>query len=193
MRSTVQALALGVASLVCAATAHAAGGEEGATRDFFYSWLNLLLILGVIVFVARKPLRAFFSARRSQVQEQLHESVRLKEEAQARLTEWQGKLAEVQAELDQIRNQSRVRAEAEASAILADARASAERIRNDARAAIEQELRRAQATLRDEASDLAVELAGELLSQSITDADRDRLIGEFIEGVERAAADGAGT
>ena len=91
----------------------------------------------------------------------------------------------MEQELEAIRATARERAEAEREAILADAAAAGERIRRDARAAIDQELRRSRQTLRDEAADLAVELAAKLLSERVTDADRDRLLAEFIERVER--------
>ena len=95
-------------------------------------------------------------------------------------------------QLAEIRETSRDRAEAEGERILADARAAAERIRNDARAAVGQELRRAREELRQEAADLSVELAAGILRGQVTPGDRDRLVDEFIEKIERPAAPGAG-
>ena len=77
------------------------------------------------------------------------------------------------------------RAETEKQRILEEARAAAERIRSDARAAVDQELRRARDELRREASDLSIELAGEILRNQVTGTDRDRLMDEFIAKVER--------
>ncbi|GAG46290.1 unnamed protein product, partial [marine sediment metagenome] len=96
-------------------------------------------------------------------------------------------------ELEQIRATSRERAEAERENLIADANATAERIRSDATAAIDQELRRSRDLLRDEAADLAVELAENLLRDRVTAEDRERLVSEFIERIESASApSGAG-
>ena len=71
-----------------------------------------------------------------------------------------------------------------------DARATAERIRRDAAAAVDQELRRAQTQLREEAADLALELAATKLRDQVGDSDRDRLVDEFITRVTPAAGRG---
>jgi F-type H+-transporting ATPase subunit b len=73
--------------------------------------------------------------------------------------------------------------------LLADARAAAERIRSDAANAVDHEVRRAQANLRAEASQLAVELAAGILREQVTTQDRDRLIDEFIARIERTPGD----
>ena len=50
--------------------------------------------------------------------------------------------------------------------------------------AIDHELRRARASLRDEAADLALQLAAEALRARVTDEDRARLVDEFIDTIE---------
>ena len=95
------------------------------------------------------------------------------------------------AEIESIRQLAQERAETERERILTDAEAAAERIRNDARAAIDQELRRAREQLREDASDLAIELAGERLREQITDSDRSRLLDEFIDRIASPPQAGA--
>ena len=92
---------------------------------------------------------------------------------------------------EEIREAATRRAEDESERILADARATAERIRRDASAAVDQELRRAQAELREEAADLALEIAATKLAENVSDGDRERLMDEFITRVEPSGAEGA--
>jgi F-type H+-transporting ATPase subunit b len=162
-----------------------------STSELIWQALNLALLLGVLFVVARKPIRKFFSDRRDQIRGDIDHASDFLKSAEARYAEWQRKLVDVDAELDQIRATARRRAEDERSRILAEARASADRIRQDATAAVDQELRRAQAVLREEAADLAVELAGNLLRDKINEADRERLLDEFISSVEQSASQGA--
>jgi F-type H+-transporting ATPase subunit b len=177
-------------ALVPGAAAAAGGGEGGGGWGFFWQVLNLGLLLGVLVWFGRAPVRQFFTDRRHRVREDLESAARLLAEAEARLAEWQGKLARVDAEIGEARETSRRLAEAERDRILAEARASAERIRRDATTAVDQELRRARRALRAEASDLALELAERILREQLTGADRERLVAEFVERIERAPGTG---
>ncbi len=164
-----------------------AASEEGAdTSEFVWQIVNFVLLIGVLFYVARKPVRQYFAQRREEIQTEVEGAAELLKRAETRFTEWQRKLVDLDQELDEIRATARSRAQEERDRILADARVAAERIRRDAGAAMEQELRRAQAELRAEASDLAAELAESMLREQVREADLDRLVDEFISRVERA-------
>ena len=165
----------------------AGGGEHDIMSKLVHPALNLLLLLAVILYFARKPIRAFFGDRRIQIQDELRRAAELKAEAEARYTGWQRRLANLDAELETIRATSRERAEAERERIVADAEAVAERIRSDAHAAVDHELRRARERLREKASELAIEIAAERLEEQLTDDDRSRLLDEFVQLIERTS------
>lgn len=184
--------ALLLALLVATPALAAGGGEEGAHGDgLLFPTLNFLLLLAVLVYFARKPIQAFFGERRRSIHDDLQQSAELQRQAEERHAKWQRRLVELERELEEIRRLGRERADAEREQILADARESAARIERTARSAIDQELRRAREKLRDEASDLAVELATGLLGERVTDQDRDRLVDEFIARVEQTPAPAA--
>lgn len=174
------ALLLGVAGPAAAA----AGGGDNPLQELIFSIVNLAILLGVIVYFARKPIIAFFADRREQISSDLDEAAEVLEKAEGRFAEWQRKLIELDREMEQIRSDGRDRAQAEYEGIIADARAVAERIKRDAEAAVDQELRRARNELRDEAALLATELAEKLMREQIGDPDRERLLDEFITRIE---------
>ena len=162
------------------------GAEDGsATADLVYAALNFALLLGVLFFFSRKAVSAFFAERRDRIRQDLESSAELLAQAESRYASWQRQLAELEQETQQIRETAQRRAEEERDRILEAARVAAERIQNDARVAVDQEVARARDQLRNEALELAVQIAGEHLRQQIGDADRERLIDEFIEHVER--------
>ena len=181
--------------VLAAGPALAAGGEEhgGGGEGLLFPLLNFALLVGVLVYLTRKPIQAFFADRRRQIETELDQAADLQRQAEERHAKWQRRLVDIERELDEIRRLGRERADAEREQILADARESAARIERTARSAIEQELRRARETLRDEASNLAVDLAAGLLRERVTDADRDRLLDEFIARVEQTPSDAART
>jgi len=172
--------------------AWAAGGGEHADPDAafwetFYQGINLILLLAVLVYFGRRPIREYFAARRDGIQSELSQAAGLLSEAEQRNAELQRRLVDLSSEIEGIREQAHQRAEDEAERILADARATADRIRRDAQASVEQELRRAKASLREEAADLALEIAARKLSDEVSSSDRERLLDEFITRVEPAA------
>lgn len=176
--------------LVCLASgvALASGAEHAAddhaVRDVLFQTLNLALLLGVLIYFGRKPISEFFADRREGIATELSDAADLLSQAEKRNSELQRRLIDLGSEVDRIREVAGQRAEEEAERILADARASAERIRRDAQAAVAQELRRAQTALRDEAADLAMEIAARKLTEVVGDSDRDRLVDEFITRIE---------
>lgn len=184
------AVALSVA--LYALPANASDPSAGGLEAFLWPALNLVILIAVLVYFARKPLQAFFAKRRGEIQDELQSAADQLATAESTYAKWQRHMIDLENELDEIRATSRQRAEAERERIIQDARATAERIRNDATAAVELELRRAREILREEATQLAIELAGERLSREVTDADRDRLIDEFIGLIASTPDSGAG-
>lgn len=165
-----------------------AAGEDGEAGHVFWEVANLLLLIAVLFFLTRKSVTGFLKTRRDQVAANLSASEALLEESEARLAELNRKSANLDGQLVEIRRETTERAEREAAEIIADARETAARIERDAAGAVERELLRARQTLRDEASRLAIELAAERLKSDVTDADRSRLVDEFIARVGKPAA-----
>jgi F-type H+-transporting ATPase subunit b len=156
----------------------------GLAEQLLWPAFNLVVLIVVLVYFARKPLRDYFASRRSEIQSELTGAADQLAEAEATYAKWQRRLADLEADLEGIRAASRQRAETERDKIVSDARAAAERIRRDASVAVEMEFRRARGKLREEATQLAIELATERLEREVTDADRDRLLDEFIDRIE---------
>jgi F-type H+-transporting ATPase subunit b len=158
------------------------GGEHGS--NLVWHAVNLLLLLGVIVYFARSPIQTYMAERRTAIESNLDSARRELESAEAKLAECKARVDSLDREMADIRDAVRAQAEGERDRLLADARAAADRIRRDARLAVEQEGLRARENLREEAADLAVRLAGDLLKRQVGDADRSRLVDEFVASIE---------
>ena len=188
-------MAIFLVVLLGADAALAAGGPKSDSelmKEAIYQGINLILILGVILYFGRGPIVEFFSTRKKTIQSELSEAADLLSKAEQRNADLQRRLVDLSSEVEGIRESANQRADEEAERILADARASAERIRRDAQAAVDQELRRAQASLQEEAADLALEIARQKLTAEVSESDRDRLVDEFITRVQPAgSAEGA--
>ena len=171
----------------------ASGGGEGALGELAWLLFNFAVLIYVVYRFAGKPIRQFFADRGAAIDADIRTASERLEEAEARHRQLQAQVQSLDSELEEIRTQATRRAEAERDRILEDARLSAERIRSDASAAIAREVDRAQADLRDQASELAMELAAGYLQERMDDGDRERLIEEFIERVEAGAETAEGS
>jgi F-type H+-transporting ATPase subunit b len=178
---------LAFALLFGAAPAFAAS-EGGHGGGLFWQVVNVVLLLAVLVYFARKPVLAYLANRRDTIAKNLESSAELLAESERRLAEWSRKAAQLDQEVASIREATRRAAEAERDRMLADARVSADRIRQSASAVADRELRLAREALRREAADLAVELAARILREQVNDADRTRLVDEFIGRIEQGEA-----
>jgi len=181
MSARVAAFTLAVLLPAVARASEEAGGHES---NFFWHAANLALILGVIVYFARSPIQSFMADRRTSIEQNLEAAKRELESAEARLTECNARVNALDREIEEIRGNVRAQAETERDRLLADARAAADRIRRDAVIAVEQEGRRAREDLREEAAEIAVRLASDLLKRQVADADRARLVDEFVASIE---------
>jgi len=165
-----------------------AESEGGHGGSLFWQVANVLLLLAVLIYFARKPVLGYLAGRRDTIAKNLESSAQLLAESERRLGEWNRKAASLDQEAQSIRESTLRAAEAERDRILADARLTADRIRQSASAVAERELHLAQESLRREAADLAIELAAKILREQVNEADRTRLLDEFIGRIEQEEA-----
>ena len=165
------------------ALARASEGGGGHESKLFWHAINLALALGVIGYFARTPIRTYMAERRQNIEAGIEAARRQLAEAERQLAACDERMTSLDHEIEEIRRNVRAQAENERERLLADARAMAERIRRDAHTAVEQESRRAREELRNEAAEMAVRLAGDLLKRQVTDSDRARLVDEFVDRV----------
>lgn len=197
MRAFVFALLLGLAPFTAFAAeeahegAHASGHDAAAEaahkREFTYEVINLAILIAALVYFARKPVQSYLATRRDTIAKNIASSEQLLKDAERKLGEWNARAARLDADVEAILESTRKSAETEKSRILVDAEATAARIRQNASGVVERELRAARETLREEAAELAVSLAGKLLREQVNAADRDRLADEFIAKIESGA------
>lgn len=158
--------------------------SEGGGASLLWHAVNLALLVGVIAYFARKPIREFMYERRTKIQSELQDAQNQLTVAEEKLAACQRRIDDLDQELEGIRSAVRTQAEAERERVLRDAQDAAERIRRDAQASAEQELRRARDRLRDETATLAVKLAGELIESQVSAQDQERLVADFITQLE---------
>lgn len=152
-----------------------------ASIEFWGSVVNFLLLIGIIVFLARKPMGSFLVGRRKLVEEGLAESSRLRAAAQQKYDEYTQRLKKLDREIAQIRKEMIAAGEAERDRIVAEAEAKAARMRREAEFLIDQQLKQLRVDLTREAVEAAVTAAEQVLVESTTPSDQQRLAQQYLD------------
>jgi len=144
-------------------------------------FFNLGLVVATLVYVLRKPLAQFFDERRWNIRRSLEEAEQARTAAEAKLAEMGKRMAALDLELKQIKEEAARNAEEESRRSAQLAEQESERIIGIARREADSLVRAATLQLRDEASRLAVELAEKKIQSEMGSAVDDRLVQHFIQ------------
>ena len=175
-------LVLGLSSLACAAGGgHADSGV--LLKDFLFRVLNFGIVVALLVYFLRKPLKKGLAGRREDIEKALDEAKQAKEEAEAKFAEYDRKLDQATEEIAEISASIRREGELEKQKIIANANEMAAKIEQDAEKAAALEVAKAKTELQREAVQLAVDLAEKKLKKNFTKDDDARFIDEYIEKV----------
>lgn len=175
--------------LVSVGIAFASGGEEHHAdggvllKDFLYRVLNFAIVVGILWYFLAKPLKNGLSGRTKEIEKNLAEAKKAKEEAEAKFAEYDRKLKQATEEIAEIGDAIRREGELEKQKIIENAKAAAAKIEKDAEAAADLEIAKAKEQLQKEAVQLAVDLAEELLKKNFNQDDDARLIDEYVKKV----------
>lgn len=175
------------AALICLpAVAFAAGGgghaDSGAVlKDFIYRVFNFVLMVGLLAYFVTKPIRKGLKGRTEEIEKTLAEAEAAREAAEAKNREYSEKLAKATEEIENIAASIRREGELERDKIVAAAKEMAEKIEKEAESKAAGVVAAACAELREEAANLAVELAEELLKKQVSADDQKRLVDEYMQ------------
>jgi F-type H+-transporting ATPase subunit b len=172
--------------LLANTAALAAGGHADSgvlLKDFLYRVLNFTVAFGLLAFFIVKPLRKGMAGRRQEIEGALAQAQAAREEAEAKFREYDAKLSRAAEEIEEIYQGIRREGELEQEKILANARAAAEKIKGEAEKTAAMEVAKARASLRQEAAELAIRMAHDILRNTVSGADHERLVNEYLQRV----------
>lgn len=162
--------------------------EEGheAAKDFLgipnlvWQVTNLVAFLALLWYFLKKPVAEFFGNRRSEVAKGLAKADEDRRRAETLAGELAQRLAQIETELVNLKENARRDAEAEHAALLKQTEEDAARLVARANSDVDNRIRAARAELTAYAGDLAVEVAREILAKNVTPDDEKRLVAEGV-------------
>jgi F-type H+-transporting ATPase subunit b len=179
----VSAVVMVTLALVCAGPAIAAEGGGGMSWDWWkllWRCINAAVLIGILVYLLKGPLVRYFSERRENIRKELEEAKAARNAAEAQLREYEQKLAGMEAELEKMRADMKKAADAESEKVVANAERMSEAIVESAKVTAEQEVRKARTRLKNEAVDMAMQMAEALIQEKISAEDQQKILEDYL-------------
>lgn len=188
MSSRSAGLLVFLAAMLISSVAFAAGGGDHKGfpwGHFAASWINFAIFAGILWKFALPPIQNFFKNRRENLEANLKEAERLREEAEAKLQEYKDKISALEKEREDLLEEYNEQGEREKAKIIADAKKAVEKMRVDAERLIEQEVKKAIATLEQRAVDHAVDLAHQMAKEKLEGkTEQKKLVDRYLDDLE---------
>lgn len=177
------------AQLIGLIAAAGGGGEHG---DHSINWFvvgsmftNFVLFFGFLYVKLKGPVKTALEDRRDNMAKELEEAQAKQREAEAKLAEFKDKLSNLEAEVDRVVKSYEAEAEADAARMKDEAEKMVERLSRESEFTIKQEYRKAEQKIQTAAAKATLEAAEALIKERITDADRRRLVDQYISNLEQ--------
>jgi F-type H+-transporting ATPase subunit b len=186
MKSWKLSLILAVlVSIVCASAALASGGSESPwdTNKLVWRVINTVVLLALLVYFLKQPLATFFSERKGQIQKDLDDARNQRDRAERLIKDYEQKIAGMEKELASMRADLAKSAAVESDKVMVNAERMAEKMVEAAKLTAAQEVRKAKVALKNEAVEMAVQLAETLIREKIDDEDRARIVEDYLAKV----------
>jgi F-type H+-transporting ATPase subunit b len=166
--------------------------SAGLQINFFWiivSSINFVIFLAVLYLLALKPVTKMLRDRNDRIEQGLRDAEQARKDREAANAEHAATLAEARREANEILTRAQKIAQDTRESDLRATREEIERLRHSATDEIEAEKQRAMADLRSQVASLALEAAGKVVGESMTDDRQHRLVEEFLR--ESASSSGS--
>lgn len=159
---------------------HGGGHEEPGIG---WKWANFAMLVAVLGYLCNKHLPAFFQSRTAEIQSGLKEAAKMREDAERQVADIGKRVANLEAEIQNMRQQAMDEMNAEAGRIQAETTKTISRIQNQASIEIASATKLASQELRQKAADLAVQLAAAQIRERMSPGSQEMLVSSFISQI----------
>lgn len=148
-----------------------------------FTLVNLFILYKFMKKLLFKPVQNMIDSRQKEIDDLYADAGRSKAEAEALKTQYEGQLSEANAERERILKAAHQRALQQQETMLREAQEQAVGTLKRADEQIELEKKQARNELKNEVSDMAVQIAGAVLARDVKPAEHEALIDSFIDGL----------
>jgi F-type H+-transporting ATPase subunit b len=188
IRRIALVLTLGVALASCAFSQESKANETAANGPSMgWDIANFVILAVVLGYLIKKSVPPLFRKQSEEIQAALAEAAKIKHEAAAYAASVEMRLANLQREIDGLRESAHAEMTAEGERIRQETARHLDRIREQSSQEVELMTRGAKDELRKFAADLAVGLAQERIRSRMNPSLQEKLVGGFLADLNRRA------
>jgi len=167
------------------AAEHSEAAEEAHESPFsvVFKWVNLIILLGALGYLLKKPAMEFFDGRKAEIVNGLERAKRAQDEAKERMAELENRLSRLSAEIAAMKTQVDQEAASEKSRIVAEAQREVDRIVEQSRQEMERIAHGVQREIKESVADVVIDRASQKLQTKMTADDQKRVVGRFIKNL----------
>ena len=171
-------------ALVAVAFGAEEAGHGGEWKEWLWKILNFAILVGVLVWFAKKPLQEFLRKRTELIEKTLQEAKAARELAEKALAEVEERLKLKDREIEEIVAHAQQSAKREKDLLVQQGEQMKEKILEQAKNNIDYEVRLAKDSIKAEAVEIALELAEKKLKGKLSSEEQIRLIEESLARME---------
>ena len=163
------------------------GGEEGNKEVWMMVWriVNFVILMGLLWKLLADKIRTYFVDRKEELAQMIDEADKAKGDVESQLADIQGKLRNVENDIQEIKSAITGELEGEKNRIIEEGRLAAERIVQQAKWTADQEVVKVKEELRDHVADMAGNMASGMITSNMTPDDQKRILEEYLNKVVR--------
>jgi F-type H+-transporting ATPase subunit b len=173
-----------------AAPAEHAGHAEQHGPSRVWIWVNFFLLAGGLGYLAAKQGGPFFKQRGEEIRKGIQDAARIKADAEARAAAIEKRMANIAADIDQLRERGAREAAAESERLSRETEQSLVKIKAQSARDIAAAAKSARQELKAYAADLALQLAEKKLRAELTVEADAGLMRNFVDNLRRQAQEG---
>jgi F-type H+-transporting ATPase subunit b len=163
--------------------AGAGGHDGGIPMVLWLQVINFVLYMGLVVYLAKKPLQEMFQGRYDGFFSALRKAEAAKAEAEAKRKEIQDRLNKLETTRDESIQKARDEAAAIRNQIVEEAKSLSSKLKADAEKTAYIEIERAKTELREDLLAQSVIMAKRILTDKMQEQDQKRLQTEFVDKI----------
>ncbi len=184
-------IALAIPGLLITHLGNAAGAgahEGGLPTVLWLQVVNFALYIGLIVYLAKKPIQEMFQGRYDGFFSALKKAEAAKAEAELKRKDIQDRLTKLETSREESIQNAREEAAALRNQIVEEARALSSKLKADAEKTALIEIERAKTELREDLLSQSVIMAKRILTDKMQEPDQKRLQNEFVDKIQAGKA-----
>lgn len=174
-----------VAGCAFSAESHGGGLSMSPEQATWWKTANFLLLAAALGYLVVRFGGRYFRSRTEQIEREIAEAQRMRQEAAARAAALEQRLANIQVEIDRLRQQAMQEMAAEEQRLRQQTEEAIARMERAAEQEIEGMVQQARKRLRVEAAELALRLARQKLEQRLDTTTQRHLLQSFVEDLAR--------